>query len=372
MSTTPPLRRQLQRRLFPLYKRLERHVHPLRYLFIEITQRCNLSCLHCGSDCGPSAAEAELTTEEWLSFFGALAARMDPSKFLLVLTGGEPFVRPEFDRIMEGLAANHLTWGMVSNGYAVTRSNMAKAMGCGLSSMTISLDGLGASHNWLRGRPDAFRRACRGIEQALAADLPFFDVVTCVHPGNLDELPAVFELLKRMGVRAWRLFAIFPKGRAKDDARLLLDAAGYRALMGFVAAARKQVEGSDFSVQFSCEGYFPAALDASIRDDPYFCRAGISIGSVLCDGSIMACPNISRSLVQGNIRRDDFATVWETEFGPFRDRGWMRTGECLDCVEWAKCQGGSMHLWDDGEQRTCLCTFKAVGGAQNDKSRALG
>ena len=102
MSTTPPLRRQLQRRLFPLYKRLERHVHPLRYLFIEITQRCNLSCLHCGSDCGPSAAEAELTTEEWLSFFGALAARMDPSKFLLVLTGGEPFVRPGFDRIMEG------------------------------------------------------------------------------------------------------------------------------------------------------------------------------------------------------------------------------------------------------------------------------
>ena len=46
---------RLRRLLHPLYRRLETAVHPLRYLFLEVTSRCNLRCLHCGSDCGREA-----------------------------------------------------------------------------------------------------------------------------------------------------------------------------------------------------------------------------------------------------------------------------------------------------------------------------
>jgi radical SAM protein with 4Fe4S-binding SPASM domain len=51
-------------------------------------------------------------------------------------------------------------------------------------------------------------------------------------------------------------------------------------------------------------------------------------------GAILTCPNIERSFAQGNIRRDDFCDVWETRYQVFRDRRWLRTGDCADCKEW--------------------------------------
>jgi hypothetical protein len=86
-----------------------------------------------------------------------------------------------------------------------------------------------------------------------------------------------------------------------------------------------------------------------------FCRAGITIGSVLIDGSISACPNIDRSYVQGNIYQDDFLDVWENRFQPFRDRAWMKQGPCADCKVYKNCLGGAMHLHakDKGEMMVC-------------------
>jgi radical SAM protein with 4Fe4S-binding SPASM domain len=111
-------------------------------------------------------------------------------------------------------------------------------------------------------------------------------------------------------------------------------------------------------MQFSCEGYLPQELDHQVRDELYFCRAGINIASVLCDGSISACPNITRSLVQGNIRTDDFAEVWKNRFVPFRNREWMRQGPCRQCDHFAQCQGNSLHLWDEEHNCTGQCTFQ--------------
>ena len=53
----------LKEQAFRSYKQLEIHEHKLLYLFLEITQRCNLNCLHCGSDCTAAVDSPELTTE---------------------------------------------------------------------------------------------------------------------------------------------------------------------------------------------------------------------------------------------------------------------------------------------------------------------
>jgi radical SAM protein with 4Fe4S-binding SPASM domain len=348
--------------LHPVYRALESSARPLRYLFIEITQRCNLDCLHCGSDCGRESRLNELTTEEWLTFFGYLRANLDTERLLLCVTGGEPFCAPRFDELLAGLARNRLAWGMVTNGWLLNDANLKKVVDAGLSSLTLSLDGLQASHDWLRGRPGSFERAVAGARRTAAAGLPFFDVVTCVNPRNLDELPQLLELLQGLGVKAWRLFNIFPKGRAKENAGLRLSEEQLRRFFEWMASARRQLEGSGFKLDFSCEGYLPPALDRQVRDEPYFCRAGINIASVLADGAISACPNITRSLVQGNVRTDDFKQVWEERFAPFRDRAWMRKGDCAGCREWSRCQGNSLHLWDDEAQRTALCHHRVLGG----------
>lgn len=346
--------------LHPLYRNLESSVRPLRYLFIEITQRCNLNCLHCGSDCGKDTHFNELTTDEWLHFFHYLKNNFDTERLILVVTGGEPLCHPEFDRITSTLKALGLQWGMVTNGFSLTGSRLQNLMNNGLRSITISLDGLKQSHDWLRGRSGVFQRAVRAIGIAASSKIGWFDVVTCVNPLNLEELPEIEKLLRRQGVGAWRLFSIFPKGRARHNSELILPDHQTLQLFEWIAARRKALTGSGFSLAFCCEGYLPRPTDRAVRDAPFFCRAGINIGSVLCDGAISACPNISRTFVQGNIHTDDFKEVWETRYQPMRDRSWMRQGECADCKEWRRCRGNSLHLWDDERHRPVRCFREMV------------
>ncbi|MBN2359802.1 MAG: radical SAM protein [Deltaproteobacteria bacterium] len=350
----------MRRLLHPLYRRLETSVHPLRYLFIEITQRCNLRCRHCGSDCTADTRYDELTTAEWLGFFEYLRQNFDRRKLLLCVTGGEPFCAPDFEQILRGLGRCDLAWGLVTNGYALTEKNLQRAVDHGVQTITVSLDGLRESHDWLRDRDGSFERALAGIERTARARLPFFDVVTCVHPRVLGELDALERLLSERGVLAWRLFSIFPKGRARENRELLLDDAQLAELLRWIGQRRRALPPDTLRPEFSCEGYLPPAVDAAVRGEPYFCRAGISIASVLCDGAISACPNISRTLVQGNIRRDDFKTVWEKGFARFRDRSWMQRGPCVGCADWKRCQGNSMHLWDDEANQTARCFLRAL------------
>lgn len=347
------MQNRLQRVLFPLYRRLERSALVLRYLFVEVTQRCNLACLHCGSDCSAQPRAGELDTDAWVAFFDGLGDRIDRTQVILVITGGEPLCAPGLPKILDAIARNRFAFGMVSNGWALDEKALGSLVEHGLRSLTLSLDGLEDTHDWLRGRPGSFRRVAAAARLVAQARLPFFDVVTCANPRNLDQLPSLQGLLDDLGVPAWRIFSIFPRGRAATHASLRLDGAQLQRLLSWIAQARTRNERP--RPAWSCEGYLPPDLDDAVRDQPYFCRAGINIAGVLCDGSITACPNISRELVQGNIRTDDLVDVWESRFAAFRDRRWMATGRCAGCDDWASCQGNSMHLWDDQSRQTVLC-----------------
>jgi radical SAM enzyme (rSAM/lipoprotein system) len=354
--------KSLRQLLSPIYRRLETTVHPLRYLFVEITQRCNLRCRHCGSDCSRDTQRHELSVDEWIDFFAYLKNHFDHRKLILVITGGEPFCHPDLGRLLDGLTQNDLPFGMVTNGFALSQANLDRISAAGIRGITVSLDGMEDSHDWLRGVNGSFRHAIEGIQRVVKLRLPLFDVVTCVNPRNLSELPQMLALLRDLGVPAWRLFSIFPRGRAKKNPELLLDKEKFLRMLDFIGETREKLHAGALSVQFSCEGFLPAAIDRHVRDEPYFCRAGISIGGVLCDGSITACPNLSRSLIQGNIRNEDFTTIWEKRFAPFRERSWMRQGPCLRCHEWKRCLGNSMHLWDEASGQTARCTWQLVHG----------
>lgn len=355
-----PLTRRIRHAVHPLYKNLEISIHPLRYLFLEITSRCNLACLHCGSDCGRDSSTDELSTDQWIEFIDTLPRSFDLKKLILVVTGGEPLCHPELPRILSHIRNGGMRFGMVSNGYALDDKRMHMLLDHGLNSLTISLDGTMSSHNWLRGNKKSFDRAVRAIRLATKSSLRSFDVVTCANPRNIGELDEIEHLLRDCGVKRWRLFSIFPKGRAAANDELILTPAQIQQLLNWIAARRHALAGKEFNIDFCCEGYLPTDVDFKVRDMPYFCRAGINIGSVLCDGAISACPNISRQLVQGNILEDDFKMVWEQRFSNYRDRSWMQKGPCARCQEWKKCQGNSMHLYDEETGHTVLCHTSAV------------
>jgi radical SAM enzyme (rSAM/lipoprotein system) len=327
----------IKRAAFRQFKKLETDVHELNYLFWECTTRCNLRCRHCGSDCSQSSRYADMPLSDFVQAIETI--KHTAKNFTVVLTGGEPLLRSDIELCGREIRKRGMHWSLVSNGMLYDRNKHNALLNAGLGALTISIDGMEDNHNWLRGSTSSFDRVVDAI--ALAASEPRlnFDVVTCVNTRNIAELSTIKQLLIQKGVKHWRLFTIVPIGRAKDDAELMLSAEQFVALMEFICDARKS---KDIDVKFSCEGYV-GRYEAKVRDTPFFCRAGINIGSVLADGSISACPNIDRSFAQGNIYSDNFYDVWNTRFQPFRNRNWTRTGRCADCKAFKDCLGNGLH-----------------------------
>lgn len=342
----------LQRAAFRKFKRQETRKHTLNYLFWECTTRCMLHCRHCGSDCSKESKHRDMPMEDFLR---ALDTITDiPPHFLVVITGGEPLMRPDIEVCGQKIRERGMRWSMVTNGQLYDAERHNSLLNAGMGALTISLDGLETSHNWMRNLPNSFERVCNAIQLAASAPRLNFDVVTCVNQRNLPELPQIKQLLKSLNVKAWRLFTIVPIGRAVNDPELHLDGTQFKTLMDFIAESRKD---TSIDVKFSCEGYV-GKYEPKVRDSRFFCRAGINIGSILIDGSISACPNIDRTFAQGNIYTDNFFDVWNSNYQPFREREWMRVGECKECKSFHDCNGNGFHNWHGDKKNVLVCHYK--------------
>lgn len=353
--------------LFRSFRKAETKLHELTYLFWECTTRCNLNCLHCGSDCLKEGSHPDMPLEDFLA---ALATIKEPQKNLVIaLTGGEPLLRKDLESCGREIRKRGMRWGMVTNGQLYTPERHQSLLSAGMGSLTISLDGMEETHSWLRNYKSNYERVDRAIDLAAASPRLNFDVVTCVHRRNLKELPYLYAYLVRKQVPAWRLFTITPIGRARENPDLFLSDSEFRELMDFIALQRKGIgkikekgrkngivkrNGNPMDIKFSCEG-FVGDYELKVRDTPFFCRAGINIGSILIDGSISACPNIDRSFSQGNIYRDNFNQIWESRFQPFRDRSWTRKSKCADCRDYRNCLGNGFHNWHGEMDGPLVC-----------------
>jgi radical SAM protein with 4Fe4S-binding SPASM domain len=247
---------------------------------------------------------------------------------------------------------------MVTNGLALTSKRFEELLNAGLCSMAISFDGLKDNHNWLRQHPLAFEGATRAIKLAAqynrltnsSSNRLAWDVVTCVNQRTIPQLDEMREYLWSIGVRNWRLITIDPMGRAAENPELLLTPEQHRYLFDYIREKRKE----GLHISYSCEGFVPD-YEGDIRDHIFHCAAGISVASILIDGSISACTSIRGKYYQGNIYHDDFWNVWENRFEPYRNRQWMRKMEpCKECQLFRYCEGGGMHLRrEDGTLMLC-------------------
>jgi len=353
---SPGFRKRLALHFHSRYVKLKAREHELSYMFWECTSRCNIACLHCGSDCKIIENAPDMPAEDFLKVVRQIAGKYQPSKVMIVISGGEPLVRKDLPDVGMKLKEMGFPWGMVSNGYAMTPELFRKLRDSGLRSATISLDGMKDNHDWLRGRAGSFERAVDAIKLLAGEENMVYDVVTCVNKRNFNELHEVKKLLFDMGVRRWRLFMIDPIGRAAHQPELQLDNEQFRQLMDFIVECRTD---GKIMASFGCDGFL-GDYEGLVRNGLFFCRAGIQVGSVLANGDICACPNIHRGFVQGNIYKDDFIDVWENKFLEFRNKKSLKTGMCKDCKQWKYCRGESMHLREPGNPDPILCHFNRL------------
>jgi len=348
-----PLKQKIVRNVFSKYARTQAQIHTLTYLFWECTLRCNLNCLHCGSDCKKESNVKDMPIEDFTKVLKEISTKYEPGKVMIVLTGGEPMVRKDLEECGREITKLGFPSGMVTNGMMLTQERMNSLIASGLRSITLSVDGLEDNHNWLRGSKKSFAAVKNALKVIASQKNLVHDVVTCVNKRNLSELDQIKQLLIDSGIQAWRLFTIAPIGRAVEYPDLHLDGKEIRQLFEYIEESRKTTE---IETSFSCEAY-AGEYDHKIRNGLFFCRAGVNIGSVLADGSVSACPNNSYEFVQGNIYKESFLDIWENKFRNMRNRSWMKTGICKNCKEFKYCNGGAMHLRGNNQSEILRCLW---------------
>ncbi|WP_455592227.1 TIGR04133 family radical SAM/SPASM protein [Bacteroides sp.] len=333
-----------------------KELHPLRQLFWECTLRCNLACKHCGSDCRKFTDREDMPAEDFLRVIDSITPHVNPNDVNVIISGGEPLVREDLEQVGLALYQRGYPWGVVSNGFALTPQRLDSLMAAGMHAMTISLDGFADEHNWLRGNSESYLHASEAIKMLVHEPELVWDVVTCVNRKNLPQLEELKTYLYNIGVRDWRIFTIFPVGRAALHPEFQLTNDEFTGVLEFIKRTRKE---GRIRVSYGCEGFL-GKYEGEVRDHFYGCNAGISVASVLADGSISACPSIRSDFRQGNIYTDNFMDVWENRFQKFRDRRWMKKGKCADCSFFRYCEGNGIHLRDE-KGELLFCHYERIG-----------
>lgn len=337
--------------LFRLYHKQLVDSHPLRCLIWECTLKCNLSCKHCGSDCKCDEATTNMSYQDFVSVLNSIKPHIPPEKLKITFSGGEPLMRSDIVECGNNLSQLGYSWGMVSNGLLLTKKRIAELVDAGLKSISLSLDGLEAYHNSFRDNQNSYNKVIEAIKELKKYPTVFTSVVTCVTPDNLQQLDVLKTMLiDELKIGSWRMYPVFPVGRAANNRDLLLDSEQLHALLSFIQIHRKKGN----NIKFSCEGFL-GDYEGEVRQHFYYCMAGVTVASIRANGDISGCNSIRFNYAEGNIYKDNFWDVWQNRFEKYRNRDWAKTGICSKCNAFRYCLGGGMHLRDvNGDVVNCL------------------
>lgn len=320
-------------------------MHPkLRFLFFELTDSCNLNCLHCGSNC-LSSNRTFLDFALIKKTLDEVAAVYETKDIWVCLTGGEPFLYPGLIEVVRYSHELGFCCGITSNGTLITEELAVKLANAGLNTITISVDGFEESHDSFRNKKGAFNLAIRGIENLRKAGIQA-EAITVIHKKNIDELDGLYDFFSANRFYSWRVVNMEPIGRAQINEELLLDAKGMKRLLDFIEEKRK--ESRNMKISFGCSHFLPLDYEHEVRNWYFLCMAGISVASIMVNGDISSCLDIERrpEFVQGNINTDSFIDVWENRFQIFRMDRTSKSKICGSCKDRKICAGDSMHTWN--------------------------
>ncbi|MEW6186328.1 MAG: heme b synthase [Thermodesulfobacteriota bacterium] len=318
----------------------------LRLVAWEVTRRCNLSCLHCraSSELGPYPDE--LNTKEGRTLLEQIRQVGQP---VIILTGGEPLMRPDvFDLAAFGDALG-LRMVMAVNGSLLTVDGARKLKEAGIQRISISMDGAGAeSHDFFRQVPGAFDGILSGITAAKEAGLEF-QINTTVTRYNLQDLSRIQEKVIELGAAAHHIFMLVPTGRGRALTDQSISAEEYEKTLSWLV---KRKEETWLSIKATCAPHFyrilretahkerkevtfkSHGLDAVTRG----CLGGTGFCFVSHVGQVQPCGYLE--VDSGNVRTQTFPEIWASSpvFTALRDQT-LFSGKCGRCEYFRVCGG---------------------------------
>jgi len=148
----------------------------------ESTVACNLACVHCRASAQTAPAADELTTGEAFGLIDQLAELGRP---ILVISGGEPLMRPDIFDIAAYGTERGLRMAVSPNGTLLTAAAVANLIKAGVRRISVSIDGsTAARHDAIRGVPGAFDEAMAGLARCREAGSAGLEVQVGSHPGE--------------------------------------------------------------------------------------------------------------------------------------------------------------------------------------------
>ncbi len=179
----------------------------------NLIRRCNLTCKHCYSISCDKDFPGELSTDEVYGVMDDLKAFRVP---VLILSGGEPLLRPDIFEISKQAKAKGFYVGLSTNGTLIDENNIDTIAACDYDYVGISLDGIGATHDAFRRKKGAFdaslaaARLCR--DRGIKIGLRFTMTLD-----NAHELPALLELVEREDIDKFYLSHLNYAGRGNKN-----------------------------------------------------------------------------------------------------------------------------------------------------------
>ena len=187
----------------------------------EVTQACDLACVHCRASAQSERNSDELTTEQGFRLLDEIRRFGEP---LMVFTGGDPLKRPDlFELIRHSVEIGLRTNVTPSATPLLTPEAIDGFKAAGISRMAISVDGHdAASHDDFRGIPGTFDRAMLALRHArdIGLDTQFQTTVT---RRNMAHLPEIAEIVREVRSKMWSLFFLIVTGRALENDDLLAE-----------------------------------------------------------------------------------------------------------------------------------------------------
>ncbi|MDK1031226.1 MAG: radical SAM protein [Planctomycetia bacterium] len=339
-----------------------------RLIAWEVTRQCNLACKHCRAAARSEPYSGELSTEECFRLLDNIASFAKP---IIILTGGEPMLRPDIYQIAAYAHNLGLRVVMAPCGALINDETAARIAASGISNISISIDGATAeSHDAFRGISGAFDSALGGIEAAKRAGIDF-QINTTVTRHNLEELPDILALAVRMGAKVFNPFLLVPTGRGKDLADQEITAEEYeRTLQWFAAQGR----GGQIPIRVTCAPHYQRILrqegcpGAPAGHPVKGCMGGQSFAFISHRGNVQICGFLDVEC--GDLRREDldFKKIWDTSdvFQHVRDVDSYhgRCGYCDFRKVCGGCRARAFALTGDYLAEEPFCTYQPKRGSR--------
>jgi radical SAM protein with 4Fe4S-binding SPASM domain len=322
---------------------IDRRWQPI-YAVWEITLKCDLACRHCGSRAGRERPD-ELSPAEALDLVDQMA---DLGVKEVTVIGGEAYLRDDWVDIIRKVRDRGMSCTMTTGGRGVTAERARAAKDAGLQSVSVSVDGLEATHDMLRGVVGSYRAAMDAFDHLRAAGIKV-SANTQIGRVSLYEIEDLFTVLVAKGIHSWQVQLTVAMGRAADEPDILLEPYQMLEVMPMLARLKPVADAAKVRIwpgnNIGYFGPYEALLRGTLpRGHMASCGAGRSTLGIEANGDIKGCPSLpTNDYVGGNIREHGLRDIWEraSALRFTRDRTvkdlW---GHCRDCYYNDTCRAG--------------------------------